>query len=173
METPETPGNNFIKTPTCFSLWPSPRSLQNTKQFVFLLWSHFSEGENFFYLMNTRLRAFLYILQKICLEHPPGRLTVSGIGNATERISGFVEFHINNLNQVLFSASKNSHLLTLIIMCTLDIESLYTNTDHEPGLESLEHFLHTRSTKSPSNMMNFYFERDPLPIYWSLQNFLN
>lgn len=69
-----------------------------TKQFVFLLWSHFSEGENFFLLDEHPLRAFLYILQKICLEHPPGRPTVSGIGNATERISGFVEFHINNLN---------------------------------------------------------------------------
>lgn len=38
-----------------------------------------------------------------------------------------------------------------IIMCTLEIESLYTNINHKQVLKSLEYFLNTRSRNSTTN----------------------
>ena len=95
----------------------------------------------------------LYLLPKICkdIENPPGRPIVSGSGGPTEKISQFVDHFIGPL--VLLSESyirdsthiinilNKSKMLPEILLCTLDITSLYTNIPHNEGIQSRKEFL--------------------------------
>ena len=122
-----------------------------------------SPKEKRFLLNEFPLKAFLYILPKIHKNplQPPGRPIVSGIGSLTERISSFVDYHIKDFLPTLKSFIKDSSQFLIflkelppmdpdVVMCTLDIESLYTNIDHQQGLDTLEHFLNTRPIRTPS-----------------------
>ncbi len=122
-----------------------------------------SQKELKFLLNEFPLKAFLYVSPKIHknLQQPPGRPIVSGIGSLTERISSFVDFHIKDFVPTLRSFVKDSSEFLIflntpppidsnVIMCTLDIESLYTNIDHQQGLNTLESFLDKRPMRTPS-----------------------
>ncbi len=89
------------------------------------------------------------------LETPPGRPIISGNGSITEPASIFVDYFIKLMVSELPSYIQDTtHVLNIIknmkntetsILATMDVESLYTNIDHEEGLEALSHNLEMRS----------------------------
>ena len=92
-----------------------------------------------------------YLLPKIHkrLENVPGRPVISNCGTATERISEFLDFHIQPLvSQLVPSVIKDTtdflkklHNLGFIpntaILCTIDVVGLYPHIPHREGLDSL------------------------------------
>ena len=102
------------------------------------------------YLITDHPRtANFYLLPKIHRGKipPPGRPIVSANECPTERISQFVDHFIRPLVPKLKSYIKDSgHFLNLldevtlpdnIILCTLDVTSLYTNIPNEEGISAV------------------------------------
>lgn len=96
----------------------------------------------------------LYTLPKInkSIECPPGRPVVAGINFVTAPLSIFADHHIKSFvfelptfvkdtNDVLQSLRSIDNVPESTILCTLDVESLYTNIPHQGGLEALNFFL--------------------------------
>ena len=87
-----------------------------------------------------------YLLPKIHKDtnNPPGRPIVSGSGGSTEKISQFVDHFIGPLVPLSESYIRDStHMINILnnfsilpnmILCTLDITSLYTNIPHKEQL---------------------------------------
>ena len=101
---------------------------------------------------NPRTANF-YLLPKIHkgIIPPPGRPIVSANNCPTECISQFVDHFIQPLVPILKSYVRDSgHLLWIlsnitlpsnIILCTLDVSSLYTNIPTGEGIEAVRHAL--------------------------------
>ena len=97
--------------------------------------------------------ANFYLLPKIHKGKlpPPGRPIVSANECPTERISQFVDHFIQPIVSTLKSHIKDSgHFLNIldevkvqsdIILCTLDVTSLYTNIPNEEGISAVRHTL--------------------------------
>ena len=106
-----------------------------------------------------------YILPKIHKTGNSGRPIVSSNSHPTERISDFVDYHLQPLVSKLPSYVKDTNdflnKLTLInnlpnntLLVTLDVSSLYTNIPHNDGIYACYHYLNTRSHKTiPSNTL--------------------
>ena len=83
--------------------------------------------------------------------NPPGRPVVSGSGGPTEKISQLVDHFIGQI--VLLSQSyirDSTHLINIhngftvlpeMLLCTLDITSLYTNIPPDEGIQSTKEML--------------------------------
>ena len=82
-------------------------------------------------------------------------LKVVVIIKTTERISQFVDYHLQPLVHKLPSFVKDTNdflnkLLTIgnlpadSLLVTLDVSSLYTNIPHNEGINACDHFLRTR-----------------------------
>ena len=91
-----------------------------------------------------------YLLPKIHKDPliPPGRPVVSGSGGPTEKISQFVDHFIGQLVTLSESYIRDpTHLINILnkfnmppgmLLCTLDITSLYTNIPHNEGIQSIK-----------------------------------
>ena len=87
----------------------------------------------------------------------PGRPVISSIGCHTERISKYVDYHLQPLNQALPSYIKDTtdflnKLDTLpdqlpeeSILVTMDVRALYTNVPNEEGIDAVKQFLRARN----------------------------
>ena len=101
-------------------------------------------------VIDSPRTANFYLLPKIHKGKipPPGRPIVSANECPTERISQFVDHFIQPLVPNLRSYIKDSgHFLNLlndvklpknIILCTLDVTSLYTNIPNEEGIQAVK-----------------------------------
>ena len=98
----------------------------------------------------------MYLLPKIHKPGNPGRPVVSSIECHTERISQFVDHHLQPLNQNLPSYVKDTtdFLQKLknipevpkdTILVTMDVRSLYTNVPNDEGVEAVKSYLQTRN----------------------------
>ena len=108
------------------------------------------------YLIQTDVKpGRFYILPKIHKPGNPGRPIVSSNSHPTERISQFVDYHLQPLVHKLPSFVKDTNdflnkLLTIgnlpadSLLVTLDVSSLYTNIPHNEGINACDHFLRTR-----------------------------
>ena len=96
-----------------------------------------------------------YTIPKIHKQGHPGRPIVSSNSHPTERISQFVDFHLQPLVTKLPSYVKDTtHFLNKlnsigqlpdgILLVTLDISSLYTNIPHNDGIQACSEFLDQR-----------------------------
>lgn len=101
-----------------------------------------------------------YLLPKIHKPYslpdqlPPGRPIVASFGCATERISAYVDSHLQDIVQNQPSFIKDTqHFLNVlretnisgeVILATIDVNSLYTEIPHNEGLHALTHFLQER-----------------------------
>ena len=114
-------------------------------------------------LINDKTRQYLkqsdvkpgrfYILPKVHKPGNPGRPTVSSNSHPTERLSHFVDYHLQPLVHKLPSFVKDTNdflkLLTIgnlptnSLLVTLDVSSLYTNIPHNEGINACDHFLRT------------------------------
>ena len=85
----------------------------------------------------------------------PGRPVISNSGYYTENISAFLEFHLKTLAQKVKSYIKDTNdflrkiaslppLPNDIILCTIDVMSLYANIPHDEGLVALRKSLESR-----------------------------
>ena len=82
---------------------------------------------------------------------------MSSIGCHTERISKYVDYHLQPINQSLPSYIKDStdflnklnslpeELPEDAIMVTMDVRSLYTNVPNDEGIDAVKHYLRTRN----------------------------
>ena len=93
-----------------------------------------------------------YLLLKLHKTENPGRPIVSSNSHPTERISQFVDYHINPLVSTLDSYIKDTtdflnklsnlgNLPNDAILVTLDVSSLYTNIPHNQRIDECCHFL--------------------------------
>ena len=94
-----------------------------------------------------------YLLPKIHkdLLNPPGRPIVSGSGGPTEKISQLVDHFIGKIVPLSQSYIRDStHVINILngftvqpgmLLCTLDITSLYTNIPHNEIIESIKKML--------------------------------
>ena len=101
---------------------------------------------------NDRTQQF-YLLPKIHKDasNPPGRPIVSGSGGPTEKISQLVDHLIGKIVPLSKSYVMDStHLINIlkdftiqpgILVCTLDVTSLYTNIPHLEGIQSTKEML--------------------------------
>ena len=89
----------------------------------------------------------------------PGRPIVSSNSHPTERLSHFVDYHLQPLVHKLPSFVKDTNdflnkLLTIgnlpasSLLVTLDVSSLYTNIPNKEGINACEHSLRTSSHKT-------------------------
>ena len=96
-----------------------------------------------------------YTIPKIHKQGHPGRPIVSSNSHPTERISQFVDFHLQPLVTKLPSYIKDTtHFLNKlnsigqlpdgVLLVTLDVSSLYTNIPHNDGIQVCSEFLDQR-----------------------------
>ena len=96
-----------------------------------------------------------YIIPKIHKQGHPGRPIVSSNSHPTERISQFVDHHLQPLVTKLPSYLKDTtHFLNKlnsigqlpngVLLVTLDVASLYTNIPHNDGIQACSDFLDKR-----------------------------
>ena len=97
-----------------------------------------------------------YLLPKIHKANNPGRPVVSSISCHTEKISQFVDHHLQPLSRSLNSYIQDTtHFLQKLrslpevipadaILVTMDVRSLYTNIPNEEGIAAVKHFLQAR-----------------------------
>ena len=94
-----------------------------------------------------------YLLPKIHKDtnNPPGRPMVSGSGGLTEKISQFVDHFIGPLVPLSRSyISDSTHMINILkdfqifpnmLLCTLDITSLYTNIPNSEVVQAIKESL--------------------------------
>lgn len=98
----------------------------------------------------------LYLLPKIHKPGNPGRPVVSSIGCHTERISQYVDYHLQPLNKSLPSyVQDTTDFLKKLealpevpegsILVTMDVRSLYTNVPNNEGIDAVKSYLRTRN----------------------------
>jgi hypothetical protein len=129
---------------------------------------------------NTPSTPQFYMLPKVHKDTfpPPGRPIVASCNSTTERISAFIDSHLQPLvhnlpsfvkdtNHFLDRLSKiNTPLPPNTILATIDVTSLYTNIPHYHGLSAMEYFLDQRPPQtSPStsflvSMAKFTLEKN-------------
>lgn len=133
----------------------------------------------------TPRSAVFYLLPKIHKRFslpgspPPGRPIVSGVGSLTERISAYVDHHLQPLVTAQPSYIKDTYdFLTIlreleiptdtrypVLLVTIDVVSLYTNIPHTDGLAALRFYLDQRPDPTPStdflfNLARFVLEKN-------------
>ena len=106
-----------------------------------------------------------YLLPKIHkdIQNPPGRPIVSGNGGPTEKISQFMDHFIGPLVPLSKSCIRDStHMINFLnnfkilpdmLLCTLDITSVYTNIPHNESTQAIKEFLaiHRDTNTLPHN----------------------
>lgn len=98
-------------------------------------------------------KPFFYHLPKIHedLKTPPGRPIISGINGATSNLSHYIDLYLQNYVVKLDSNLKDSyHLIKELLnqpwerglgFLTMDVTSLYSNIQHEIGINCVRKFL--------------------------------
>lgn len=99
----------------------------------------------------------MYLLPKIHKPNNPGRPVVSSVGCHTEKISKFVDHHLQSMNKNLESHVQDTTDLVKklenlpespkedTILVTLDVRSLYTNIPNNEGLEAIKSYFRSRA----------------------------
>ena len=117
---------------------------------------------DYFMINNPRIARF-YLLPKIHkrLQNVPGRPVVSHVGFNTERISSFIDYHLQPLaqnvksyikdtNDFLCKLNKIGKLPDNAIMVTVDVVGLYPSIPHDEGLKAMRVALDKRAKKDVS-----------------------
>ena len=109
------------------------------------MWYINSDNKKYLEVFKPRLGKF-YLLSKIHkrLKNVPGRPVISNCGTATEKISEFLDFHVQPLVRQVDSIIKNitdflqklerlGHIPSAALLCTIDVVSLYPHIPHRRG----------------------------------------
>lgn len=127
---------------------------------------HITPAELGFLTVEHPVTAAFYLLPKIHKEpkdNPPGRPIISGNGTLTEPASKFIDSFIKPLVRDLPSFLEDTtDVLNKVatipnvqsqFLVTMDVESLYTNIDHQEGLSALSHYLSGAGDTVPSEFL--------------------
>ena len=99
----------------------------------------------------------MYLLPKIHKANNPGRPVVSSVSCHTEKISKFVDHHLQSMNKELESHVQDTTDLVKkleslpecpkeeTILVTLDVRSLYTNIPNNEGLDAIKSYFRSRA----------------------------
>ena len=121
---------------------------------------HISE-KNMKYIVVDQLKASrFYLLPKIHKAGNPGRPIVSANGHPTEKISEFVDLHLQSHVQTLPSYLQDTTdflkkqealgpIPTDVLLVFMDVTSLYTNIPHSDGIKACEEAWGERDIKDP------------------------
>ena len=88
------------------------------------------------------------------MENVPGRPVIYNCGTATEKISEFLDFHVQPLVGPVDSIIKDStdflkkleslgHIPSTAILCTIDVVGLYPHIPHGEGLDGSYVYVYT------------------------------
>ena len=122
-----------------------------------LQFDHMIDDESAKYLKeNSPKPGRFYTIPKIHKQGNPGRPIVSSNSDPTERISQFVDHHLQPLVTKLPSYIKDTtHFLNKlnnigqlpngVLLVTLNVTSLYTNIPHKDGIQACSDFLDRRT----------------------------
>ena len=121
---------------------------------------HISEKNRNYLLIDQPKAGRFYLLPKIHKAGNPGRPIVSANGHPTEKISEFVDLHLQPHVQNLPSYLKDTTDFlrkqdaqapfppdTLLV--SMDVTSLYTNIPHQDGIQACEEVWEERKVKDP------------------------
>ena len=98
-----------------------------------------------------------YLLPKIHKPNNPKRPLVSSINCHTEKISEYVDHHLQPLNKALPSyVQDTTHFLQKLnslpeelpeqaLLVTMDVRSLYTNVPNQEGIAAVKSYLRARA----------------------------
>ena len=145
-----------------------------------------SDNEFKYLLVEHPMLASFYLLPKIHKEpfdNPPGRPIISGIGTLTEQASKFIDFYIKPYVQKLPSFIEDTtDVLTKLagltnvhsqFLVTMDVESLYTNIDHNDGLDAMKFFLADRNSLPPTDLSKSQIGSFTIMCLCSLMEYIN
>ena len=105
-----------------------------------------------------------YLKPKIHKPNNPGRPVVSSINCHTERISQFVDYHLQPLTKKLTSYIQDTtdflrklqnlpeKLPDDTILVTMDVRSLYTNIPNAEGIQAVKSYLEERNEPGDQNL---------------------
>ena len=121
---------------------------------------HISEKNAIYLTVDQPKPGRFYLLPKIHKAGNPGRPIVSANGHPTEKISEFVDLHlqphVQNLPSYLqdttdFLRKQNAmgQLPPETLLVSMDVTSLYTNIPHEDGIKACEEVWEARAVKDP------------------------
>jgi peptide-methionine (R)-S-oxide reductase len=124
-------------------------------------------SEKAFNIINTpdTKPARFYTLPKIHknIEDPPGRPIMSANGHPTEKLSEFIDMHLNPyLKEIKSYVKDTNHFVTICNdiqlapqdrLITFDISSLYTNIPHQEGVEAIKEFMTPRIGAEKADML--------------------
>ena len=125
-----------------------------------------------------------YLLPKIHkdIQNPPGRPIVSGSGGPTEKISQFVDHFMGPLVPLSRSYIRDStHMINILnnfkiipdmLVCTLDITSLYTSIPHNEDVQAIKEFLAIHRNINPCVDLSFCWFTFDTVTFSLLQNML-
>ena len=112
-------------------------------------------------------------------KYPQGRPVISGSGDPTERILQFVDHFIGPLVPLIQSFIRDSvHLINMqnelalqpgMLLCTLDITSLYTNIPHNEGIEVIKEILAIH--RPPNDLPHNRYITEPLEVVLTNNHF--
>ena len=122
--------------------------------------NHISEKNAVYLTVDQPKPGRFYLLPKIHKAGNPGRPIVSANGHPTEKISEFVDLHlqphVQNLPSYLQDTTdflrKQDAMGPLppeTLLVSMDVTSLYTNIPHEDGIKACEEVWETRTVKDP------------------------
>jgi hypothetical protein len=120
-----------------------------------------------FNLINTpdTKPARFYTLPKIhkSITDPPGRPIMSANGHPTEKLSEYIDMHLNPYLKEITSYVKDTNdfisicrdikLETNERLVTFDVASLYTNIPHKEATEAIKEFMTPRVGEDKANML--------------------
>ena len=124
----------------------------------------------------------LYMLPKIHKKDNPGRPVVSSVGCHTERISAYVDHHLQPFNKELESYVKDTtDFVKKIqalpaepnenrILVTMDVKSLYTNIPNTEGMEAVKACFRARAKPGDGALSKVIIQF--LTLILTLNNFL-
>jgi hypothetical protein len=122
----------------------------------------------------------LYMLPKIHKKDNPGRPVVSSVGCHTERISAYVDHHLQPFNKELDSYIKDTTAFVKKIqelpeednriLVTMDVKSLYTNIPNAEGMDAVKARFRARAKPGDGILSKVIIQF--LTLILTLNNFL-
>jgi hypothetical protein len=109
--------------------------------------------------------ARFYTLPKIhkSITDPPGRPIMSANGHPTEKLSEFIDMHLNPyLKDITSYVKDTSHFISICKdiklapqdrLITFDVSSLYTNIPHKEGINAIRDFMTPRIGAQKAEML--------------------
>ena len=139
----------FIQTPPDHAIMTQTTSITNYLKELFKFGDIDYKTLQYLKPSSPPRTPIFYLLPKIHKPNNPGRPIISGCDSPTDRLSSYIDTHIQHFCPELPSYIKDTnHFLKIIfniptplplhtILATIDVKSLYTNIPHEEGIRAI------------------------------------